>query len=332
MASEHTDPNAPLPAVDTFSPYWAQLGLDYQTIAPAVRSTGSAIAQELPAPDNAPPIDHTTNKPWRDGALGYQNIELEGDDGRLHIHPVEDIVWAAFKGPPPEGWRVSFLDGNPANCRLDNLVLLSPEEAKVLDAKNVGRLPASARSDREREQPRGLTLLEGYVDPAFIDNGYAVILRGTFECAPKKEWRFDFGLDLLEAGPGKAVLNGGGLPSDTCASTGDARYAQSRFGLSIEAAMAVGPLRAAFFHPSTHEDVLNGLRGLRKLIVGELRKAVLSRDAVFTPKFAEWIAQHLPSPEDLLQSARKECENRKDDPAIAHLLDMSTFDDSPTKA
>jgi hypothetical protein len=30
------------------------------------------------------PVDHTLNKPWRDGAVGYENVELIGDDGSRH--------------------------------------------------------------------------------------------------------------------------------------------------------------------------------------------------------------------------------------------------------
>ena len=32
-------------------------------------STLNVTAQELPARDNAPPIDHTANKPWRRAVL-----------------------------------------------------------------------------------------------------------------------------------------------------------------------------------------------------------------------------------------------------------------------
>ena len=99
---------------------------------------------------------------------------------------------------------------------------------------------------------------------------------------------------------GDAALNGG-LPGDKCASAGDARYAQSRFGLSIEAVMVVGSSSRRVLHLSNPRRCAERARGLRKLIVGELRKAVFSRDAVFKPKFAEWVAQHLPSPEALLE-------------------------------
>ena len=79
-------------------------------------------------------VDHTANKPWRDRALGYENVELTGDDGNRHLHCAEEVVWAAFDGWPPEGHRVGFLDGNPANRCLDNLTLLTPMEAEEADA------------------------------------------------------------------------------------------------------------------------------------------------------------------------------------------------------
>ena len=82
------------------------------------------------------PIDHTINRPWRDEALGYLNYELSGPDGTRHMHAGEDLVWSAFNDWPPDGHRVSFRDGNPNNRAVDNLELLSPQQAAALDLQN----------------------------------------------------------------------------------------------------------------------------------------------------------------------------------------------------
>ncbi len=114
-----------------------------KTEATTAQHPGSPEASQM---DGSPPSLETASrddvdKPWRKAALGYQNIDFTDDNGIRQIDALEEMVWSAFKGRPPEGYRVSFLDGNPANCRLDNLVLLSPEEAKALDASNVVPLP-----------------------------------------------------------------------------------------------------------------------------------------------------------------------------------------------
>ena len=86
-------------------------------------------------------LDHTADKPWRDGALGYENVEMTGDDGKRHLHCAEDAIWAAFSGEWPQpGYRVGFRDGNPRNRSFENLVLLSPEETEEIDKAAAPRM------------------------------------------------------------------------------------------------------------------------------------------------------------------------------------------------
>ena len=176
-----------------------------------MKSTKSSIAWSECAPEGegAPLIDDTVNKPWRDEMLGYVNIELTADDGKRRVVAKEEVIWAAFNGRPPEGHRIGFLDGNPANCSIDNLVLLSPGEAEQLDEANVWRLPASARCEGERGQPLVPSYLDNvHVDQVFIAGGPAVLCKAMLQCAPNNpEW---------QCAPKARIISGGGFHPDNC--------------------------------------------------------------------------------------------------------------------
>lgn len=46
-------------------------------------------------------------------------------------------VWEEANGPIPEGHIVSFKDGNPMNCELDNLMLITRRESQQLTARRL---------------------------------------------------------------------------------------------------------------------------------------------------------------------------------------------------
>ena len=106
-----------------------------------------------PKLEGAPPIDHTVNKPWRHGALGYENIELTADDGKRHILPAEEVVWAAFNGRPPEGRRVSFLDRNRQTDGSTIWCSCHPRRRSCLTRRTSGACPLR-RDPTTRAAPR----------------------------------------------------------------------------------------------------------------------------------------------------------------------------------
>ncbi len=50
---------------------------------------------------------------------------------------VHRIIWEQANGPIPENMRLIFLDGNRENVALDNLALVTPAEALVLNRKHL---------------------------------------------------------------------------------------------------------------------------------------------------------------------------------------------------
>jgi hypothetical protein len=62
---------------------------------------------------------------------GYPAVHLTGPDGE-HTRTCHVLLMAAFVGPPPEGQEVRHLNGDPADCRLDNLAYGTRSE-NILD-------------------------------------------------------------------------------------------------------------------------------------------------------------------------------------------------------
>lgn len=58
---------------------------------------------------------------------------------------VHRLNWEAAHGPIPDGHCVSFIDGDPLNAELDNLVLLSRRELCWLNKTKLGAVPAELR-------------------------------------------------------------------------------------------------------------------------------------------------------------------------------------------
>lgn len=73
-------------------------------------------------------------------AFGYPTVTLQRDDGKQVTKTVHSMVCEAFHGPRPTPKHcVAHNDGNPANCRKDNLRWATQSE-NILDAVRHGTL------------------------------------------------------------------------------------------------------------------------------------------------------------------------------------------------
>ena len=54
---------------------------------------------------------------------GYEYFVAE-KDGKKNTILIHNAVWETFRGRIPEGYKVSHIDGNKRNNRLDNLKLV----------------------------------------------------------------------------------------------------------------------------------------------------------------------------------------------------------------
>jgi len=64
------------------------------------------------------------------------SYEYTANDDTRQVDAAEDLVWSTYNDWPPDGHRVSFRDGNPHNLAIDNLELLTPQQAAALDIQN----------------------------------------------------------------------------------------------------------------------------------------------------------------------------------------------------
>jgi hypothetical protein len=63
-------------------------------------------------------------------ALGYPTVSLTAGDGVTRHVRVHVAVMRSFVGPPPDRMEVRHLDGDPLNCRLENLAYGTSSENK----------------------------------------------------------------------------------------------------------------------------------------------------------------------------------------------------------
>lgn len=74
-------------------------------------------------------------------ARGYPTISTSKPKETVYLGPMAALV---FLGPPPDGEKLEYADGNPANWRLDNLLYVSPDDlaeaAKPLQWVKPGKL------------------------------------------------------------------------------------------------------------------------------------------------------------------------------------------------
>lgn len=79
---------------------------------------------------------------------GYLEQKVTDDPHRAPARRwvgVHRLNWEAAHGPIPEGHVVSFIDGDPLNAELENLVLLSRRELVWLNKTKLGAVPAELR-------------------------------------------------------------------------------------------------------------------------------------------------------------------------------------------
>lgn len=79
-------------------------------------------------PHNTVPIG--TIRKCADGHLWKKVSDVRYAD-RANWRQLHYIVWEEANGPIPEGKKIAFLDGNPENCVLENLVLTDAAEIAV---------------------------------------------------------------------------------------------------------------------------------------------------------------------------------------------------------
>lgn len=59
---------------------------------------------------------------------GYLLVKIQDGCGNKNWKKKHFIVWEEAYGPIPDGYIVSFLDGNKLNCDISNLILLSRQQ------------------------------------------------------------------------------------------------------------------------------------------------------------------------------------------------------------
>ena len=79
---------------------------------------------------------------------GRQYIWIKPHDGR-RMMPKHRYLWELEHGEIPKGFNVQFKDGNPLNCELDNLYLIS--RAKQV-RKNFDDLPTEKKAAAQRKR------------------------------------------------------------------------------------------------------------------------------------------------------------------------------------
>lgn len=62
----------------------------------------------------------------RTNVYGYREVKVK--EGLCAWRQKHQVVWESHNGKVPRGHRISFRDGNPLNCEIDNLYLVTVEE------------------------------------------------------------------------------------------------------------------------------------------------------------------------------------------------------------
>jgi hypothetical protein len=74
------------------------------------------------------------NRPVTCKKVGYERISKDGyiqikvGEGRRQFKLKHRVIWAQHQGSIPDGYNVQFKDGNPQNCHIENLYLISRSE------------------------------------------------------------------------------------------------------------------------------------------------------------------------------------------------------------
>ena len=125
----------------------------------------SPEAEELMAKGQFKPGECRDDNP-RKKPIGHEKVYADGYVWIITEHGRKQknrVVWEQAHGPIPHGYMVKFRDGNPLNCALENLYLvsradnareiraaMSPEKKKEIHRKAQAKRNASIRRDRLR--------------------------------------------------------------------------------------------------------------------------------------------------------------------------------------
>lgn len=69
------------------------------------------------------------------GSKPYVRVTITNDDGTHTSTTAHRIIWEYVNGTVPEGYEIHHKDHNPTNNCIDNLVLVSKEEHKIIHQK-----------------------------------------------------------------------------------------------------------------------------------------------------------------------------------------------------
>lgn len=98
--------------------------------------------------------------------IGYERISRDGfievkvrekpENGRKNFEFKHRLIWEQAHGEIPKGYIITFLDGNPQNCVLENLAMIS-------QAENLQLQRANLRSYDARLTETGILIARSYV-------------------------------------------------------------------------------------------------------------------------------------------------------------------------
>lgn len=97
-------------------------------------------------PHNAHPIGYECQRGDR---YVYVKVRDDGPGNKMMVLK-HRLVWERHNGPIPKGCNVQFKDGNPANCDIENLYLISRRDQAQANKRN-GR-PRKGRKQAEYEE------------------------------------------------------------------------------------------------------------------------------------------------------------------------------------
>lgn len=119
-------------------------------------SVGRTIETQFKAghmPHNTKPIGY--ERISRDGFIEVK-VREKPENGRRNFEFKHRLIWEQAHGEIPKGYIITFLDGNPQNCVLENLAMIS-------QAENLQLQRANLRSYDARLTETGILIARSYV-------------------------------------------------------------------------------------------------------------------------------------------------------------------------
>ena len=91
---------------------------------------------------------------YRAGIIKY--CREKSENGRKNFEHKHRLIWEQAHGEIPKGYIITFLDGNPQNCVLENLAMIS-------QAENLQLQRASLRKENPQLTETGILIARAYV-------------------------------------------------------------------------------------------------------------------------------------------------------------------------